>query len=168
MENYTITLLIMALMIGASAFSDKIKLPVPVILILVGIAAGIAALAHFLIPGMSWPLAFVLGAILSATDAVAASRNNGGKSRISQDALFDSRTSLIITWSGMRGIVSLAIAIAIALPVTLGDGKPFPMHNEIVFLSIAVVLFSLLGQGLTLPLVVRKFGRKLPKENPQP
>lgn len=417
MENYTITLLIMALMIGASAFATKIRLPVPVILILVGIAAGftpsipdirlnpdmvmliflppllydaafnisfkefrvnintigtlaiglvfittagIAAVAHYMIPGMSWPLAFVLGAILSATDAVAAigitkglglphntvtilegeslvndasalvayrfaiaavtgiafvwwkaslqflivlgggfiagwimaqllaftlrffrtndlavislmllmpfvtylvaehykvsgviavvvlglgmarlsnekfpekikqqSKNfwevtlfllNGlifvliglqfpivlkhmhpnqvwpyigyaglitlaalairmirvylqqfnlrrafkGKRRISQDALFDSRTSLIITWSGMRGIVSLAIAIA--LPVTMEDGEPFPMRNEIVFLSIAVVLFSLLGQGLTLPWVVRKFGRRLPDQ----
>jgi len=418
MENYTITLLIMVLMIGASAFADKIRLHVPAILILVGIAAGftpsipaielnpdivmliflppllydaafnisfkefrvnintigtlaiglvfittvgIAAIARYMIPGMSWPLAFVLGAILSATDAVAAigitkglglphntvtilegeslvndasalvayrfavaavtgiafvwwkaslqflivlgggflagwimawllsvvlrffrtnelavislmlltpfftylvaehykvsgviavvvlglgmarlsnekfpekiklqSKNfwevtlfllNGlifvliglqfpvvlkhmhpnevwpyigyaglitlaalairmirvylqqfnlqrafqGKRRISQDALFDSGTSLIITWSGMRGIVSLAIAIA--LPVTMGDGEPFPMRNEIIFLSIAVVLFSLLGQGLTLPWVVRKFGRRLPNKS---
>ena len=81
-----------------------------------------------------------------------------GKRRISEDALFDSRTSFIITWSGMRGIVSLAIAIG--LPVKLGDGTPFPMRNEIIFLSIAVVLFSLLGQGLSLPWVVKKLGRK--------
>ncbi|GAB3432432.1 Na+/H+ antiporter [Niabella aquatica] len=81
-----------------------------------------------------------------------------GKRRISEDALFDSRTSFIITWSGMRGIVSLAIAIG--LPVELGDGTPFPMRNEIIFLSIAVVLFSLLGQGLSLPWVVKKLGKK--------
>ena len=81
-----------------------------------------------------------------------------GKRRISEDALFDSRTSFIITWSGMRGIVSLAIAIG--LPVKLGDGTPFPMRNEIIFLSIAVVLFSLLGQGLSLPWVVKKLGKK--------
>ncbi|MGC4233657.1 MAG: Na+/H+ antiporter [Niabella sp.] len=80
-----------------------------------------------------------------------------GKRRINEDALFDSRTSFIITWSGMRGIVSLAIAIG--LPVRLGDGTPFPMRNEIVFLSIAVVLFSLLGQGLSLPWVVKKLGK---------
>lgn len=80
-----------------------------------------------------------------------------GKRRISEDALFDSRTSFIITWSGMRGIVSLAIAIG--LPVSLDDGTPFPMRNEIMFLSIAVVLFSLLGQGLSLPWVAKKLGR---------
>jgi len=76
------------------------------------------------------------------------------KRKISEDALFDSRTSFIITWSGMRGIVSLAIAIG--LPVTLENGSPFPMRNEIIFLSIAVVLLSLLGQGLTLPWIVNK------------
>ncbi|OJU77789.1 MAG: Na+/H+ antiporter [Bacteroidetes bacterium 47-18] len=81
-----------------------------------------------------------------------------GNRRVSEDALFDSRTSFIITWSGMRGIVSLAIAIG--LPVTLADGTPFPMRNEIIFLSIVVVLFSLLGQGLSLPWVVRKLDKK--------
>lgn len=77
-----------------------------------------------------------------------------GKRRISKDALFDSKTSFIITWSGMRGIVSLAIAIG--LPVTLDQNGPFPMRNELIFISIAVVLFSLLGQGLSLPWIVRK------------
>lgn len=79
-----------------------------------------------------------------------------GRRKISEDALFDSKTSFIITWSGMRGIVSLAIAIG--LPVTVDGAAPFPMRNEIIFLSIAVVLFSILGQGLSLPWVVKKFG----------
>ena len=78
-----------------------------------------------------------------------------GKRRISQDALFDSKTSFVITWSGMRGIVSLAIVIG--LPGTLDNGTPFPMRNEIIFLTISVVLISLLGQGLTLPWIIRKF-----------
>lgn len=81
-----------------------------------------------------------------------------GKRKISEDALFDSRTSFIIAWSGMRGIVSLAIAIG--LPARLKDGTPFPMRNEIIFLSILVVLFSLLGQGLSLPWVVKKLERE--------
>lgn len=85
-------------------------------------------------------------------------RGGNGKTKISQEALFDSKTSFVITWSGMRGIVSLAIAIG--LPTTLRDGTPFPMRNEILFLAIAVVLFSLLGQGLTLPWVVRQMGKK--------
>lgn len=77
-----------------------------------------------------------------------------GKRKVSEEALFDSKTSFIITWSGMRGIVSLAIAIG--LPVTLNDGTPFPMRNEIIFISILVVLLSLLGQGLSLPWIVKK------------
>lgn len=81
-----------------------------------------------------------------------------GKRRISEEALFDSKTSFIISWSGMRGIVSLAIAIG--LPATSDINEPFPMRNEIIFLSIAVVLISLLGQGLTLPWVVKKLGKE--------
>ncbi|MGV8878618.1 MAG: cation:proton antiporter [Sphingobacteriaceae bacterium] len=77
------------------------------------------------------------------------------KRQINKEALFDSKTRFIITWSGMRRIVSLGIAIG--LPVTLENGDPFPMRNEIIFLSISVILLSLLGQGLTLPWVVRKF-----------
>ncbi|GAA4778819.1 hypothetical protein GCM10023231_01750 [Olivibacter ginsenosidimutans] len=80
-----------------------------------------------------------------------------GKRPISEDALFDSRTSFIITWSGMRGIVSLAIAIG--LPVALDDGSQFPLRNELIFITIAVVLLSLLGQGLSLPWVVRKLNK---------
>lgn len=57
----------------------------------------------------------------------------------------------------MRGIVSLAIAIG--LPETLDNGRPFPMRNDIIFLTIAVVVLSLLGQGLTLPWVVARFGK---------
>ena len=76
-----------------------------------------------------------------------------GHSKVTVNALFDFRNSLIISWSGMRGIVSLAIAIG--LPTQLGDGSPFPLRNEIIFISVVVVLFTLIGQGLTLPWLVR-------------
>jgi len=72
MENYTIVLLIMAPMIGASGIADRIKLPVPILLLVFLTTIGIAAICRYMIPGMSWPLTFVLGAILSASDAVAA------------------------------------------------------------------------------------------------
>lgn len=74
--------------------------------------------------------------------------------KISEEALLDWQTSLVISWSGMRGIVSLAIAIG--LPVELEDGTPFPQRNTIIFISVVVVLFTLIGQGLTLPWIVRK------------
>lgn len=84
------------------------------------------------------------------------------KGRITEHALLDVKTSLIISWSGMRGIVSLAIAIG--LPATLQDGSAFPQRDAIIFISVAVVLFTLLGQGLTLPLVVRLLNGKQPAE----
>lgn len=80
-----------------------------------------------------------------------------GKRKVNEEALFDRKTALILSWSGMRGIVSLAIALG--LPVRLDSGALFPMRNEIIFISIAVVLFSLLGQGLTLPWVLKRINK---------
>jgi Na+/H+ antiporter len=77
-----------------------------------------------------------------------------GKGKITAHALLDFKNSLIISWSGMRGIVSLAIAIG--LPEKLSDGNPFPERNAIVFISVAVVLFTLIGQGLSLPWLIRR------------
>jgi CPA1 family monovalent cation:H+ antiporter len=81
-----------------------------------------------------------------------------GKRKISEDALLDFKNSIILGWSGMRGIVSLAIAIG--LPRFLKDGTPFPERNAIIFISVAVVLFTLIGQGLTLPWIVKKLNSK--------
>jgi Na+/H+ antiporter len=59
---------------------------------------------------------------------------------------------LVMSWSGMRGAVSLAAALAI--PLTTGDGGPFPGRDLIVFLTFAVILATLVLQGLTLgPLI---------------
>lgn len=76
------------------------------------------------------------------------------KGKITEESLLDTKNSFIISWSGMRGIVSLAIAIG--LPETLADGSPFPQRNTIIFISVAVVLFTLIGQGLSLPWLVRR------------
>ena len=59
----------------------------------------------------------------------------------------------IIGWCGMRGIVSLAAALA--LPETLPDGSPFPHRDLIVFVTFFAIAATLLGQGLTLPGVIR-------------
>lgn len=80
------------------------------------------------------------------------------RARISEDALLDIPTSIIISWAGMRGIVSLAIAIG--LPTTLQNGEPFPQRSAIIFISVLVVLFTLIGQGLTLPWIVKKLRKK--------
>jgi CPA1 family monovalent cation:H+ antiporter len=60
----------------------------------------------------------------------------------------------IMSWCGMRGIVSLAAALA--LPLTLPGGAPFPHRDLIIFLSFAVILATLVGQGLTLTPLIRR------------
>jgi monovalent cation/hydrogen antiporter len=58
------------------------------------------------------------------------------------------RNVLIVTWTGMRGGVSLAADLA--LPLTLVGGKPFPQRDLVIFLTFCAILASLLGQGLSL------------------
>jgi monovalent cation/hydrogen antiporter len=64
----------------------------------------------------------------------------------------------IVSWSGMRGVISLAAAFA--LPFALSDGRTFPGRNYILFLAFSVILATLVVQGLTLPFVIRKLGLK--------
>jgi monovalent cation/hydrogen antiporter len=60
---------------------------------------------------------------------------------------------LVIGWAGMRGAVSLAAALA--LPLTIDSGAPFPDRDLIIFLTFSVIFFTLVVQGLTLPAVIR-------------
>lgn len=69
------------------------------------------------------------------------------------------RAPLIMGWTGMRGVVSLAAALSI--PVQLGDGVPFPHRNLILFITFIAIITTLLLQGLTLPYLIRKV--KLPE-----
>jgi len=62
----------------------------------------------------------------------------------------------VVGWTGMRGVVALAAALA--LPETLADGRPFPQRNLIVFLTFSVILVTLVLQGLTLPALIRALG----------
>jgi monovalent cation/hydrogen antiporter len=66
------------------------------------------------------------------------------------------KSSLILTWSGMRGAVSLAAALA--LPLTTDAGNGFPDRELIVFLTFAVILGTLVVQGMTLPGLIRVVG----------
>ncbi|MFI5746296.1 Na+/H+ antiporter [Streptomyces sp. NPDC051644] len=64
------------------------------------------------------------------------------------------RETVVMWWSGMRGVASVALALAI--PLKTDDGKPFPGRDEIVFIAFAVIMATLVVQGLTLPWLVRK------------
>lgn len=64
----------------------------------------------------------------------------------------------IVAWTGMRGVVSLAAAMA--LPLAIADGSAFPDRDLIVFLSFVVILATLVVQGLSLPPLIRWLGVK--------
>ena len=66
------------------------------------------------------------------------------------------RWPFVLGFTGVRGIVSLAAALAV--PFTIDDGRPFPDRDLILFLTFAVILVTLVGQGLMLPLVIRLLG----------
>ncbi|OJV54842.1 MAG: Na+/H+ antiporter [Bacteroidetes bacterium 43-16] len=61
---------------------------------------------------------------------------------------------LIISWAGMRGVVSLATALSI--PVLMDDKTTqFPQRNLIIFITFVVIFITLVFQGLTLPLIIK-------------
>lgn len=64
--------------------------------------------------------------------------------------------TLLVGWTGMRGAVSLAAALAI--PATVDGGAAFPDRALVVFLVYAVILATLLLQGLTLPSLIERLG----------
>jgi monovalent cation/hydrogen antiporter len=62
----------------------------------------------------------------------------------------------ILAWTGMRGAVSLAAALAI--PQAIDSGAPFPQRDLIIFLTYAVIAATLILQGLTLPMAIKLLG----------
>jgi CPA1 family monovalent cation:H+ antiporter len=66
------------------------------------------------------------------------------------------RQRAIGSWSGMRGAVSLAAALA--LPLTTNAGDPFPGRDLIQFITFSLILVTVVGEGLTLPWLIRKLG----------
>jgi CPA1 family monovalent cation:H+ antiporter len=63
---------------------------------------------------------------------------------------------VVSSWAGMRGAVSLAAALA--LPLHTDSGAPLPGRELIQFLTFALILVTVVGQGLTLPLLIRRLG----------
>lgn len=75
------------------------------------------------------------------------------KAAHARDPYPDWRHVGIIGWTGMRGVVSLAAAMA--LPLSLQNGFPFPGRDLILFLTFNVILTTLVLQGLSLPTIIR-------------
>jgi CPA1 family monovalent cation:H+ antiporter len=69
---------------------------------------------------------------------------------------------LVVAWTGTRGVISLAAALA--LPLVLDDGTAFPKRHSIIFLAFVVIFITLVVQGLSLPLLIRLLKIK-PQDN---
>jgi Na+/H+ antiporter len=73
-----------------------------------------------------------------------------------RDPYSDWRNVVVVAWAGMRGVVSLAAALAI--PLTLSSGGPFPGRDYILFITFCVIVATLVLQGLSLPALIRGLG----------
>lgn len=75
------------------------------------------------------------------------------RKNVDRHAALGAKSLTLISWAGMRGIVSLAAAIALPLLP-----ESFPHRDRIIFITFGVILITLVGQGLTLPFVIRALG----------
>ncbi|GGE93682.1 Na+/H+ antiporter [Hymenobacter cavernae] len=83
-------------------------------------------------------------------------RNKSGAHKLDLKGLF------ITSWAGMRGVVSLATALA--LPLALQNGQPFPQRNVLLFITFVVILVTLVLQSFTLPWFIRWLNVQEPEE----
>jgi monovalent cation/hydrogen antiporter len=111
-----------------------------------GQAIGYAALASVAVVAIRFAWGFGSTAVLRLVDRRASQR--------AKRSTWQER--VINCWSGMRGAVSLAAALA--LPLTTDSGSSFPGRDLILFVTFGVILFTLVVQGLTLPSLIRALG----------
>jgi CPA1 family monovalent cation:H+ antiporter len=64
------------------------------------------------------------------------------------------RGAVLVSWAGMRGIVSLAAALSV--PLVLNDNSPFPYRQQVIFVSFFVIVATLVLQGLSLPMFIHR------------
>ena len=70
-----------------------------------------------------------------------------------QDPMPDWRNIMLVSWTSMRGIVSLATALA--LPLYLSDGSRFPFRTEIIIITMVVIVMTLVLQGFSLAPIIK-------------
>ncbi|MFE7037375.1 Na+/H+ antiporter [Streptomyces sp. NPDC057621] len=78
------------------------------------------------------------------------------KRDLDEDIPTSSRETVVMWWAGMRGVASVALALAI--PLETENGEPFPNRDEMIFIAFGVIMVTLVVQGLSLPWLVRKLG----------
>lgn len=72
-----------------------------------------------------------------------------------RDPVPNPKAIFLVSWTSMRGIVSLASALAV--PRLLDDGRPFPYRSEIIVITLIVIVMTLVLQGLSLAPIIRAF-----------
>lgn len=73
--------------------------------------------------------------------------------KVADPNYYGMKAPLILGWTGMRGVVSLAAALSI--PLTIAPHVPFPQRSLIIYITFIVILVTLLLQGLTLPSIIK-------------
>ncbi|MEW9550837.1 Na+/H+ antiporter [Nonomuraea sp. NPDC050783] len=113
-------------------------------------------------PLLGWSAAVVAAVVLVRLlwllPAAWLAKKAGGKACDDSEIPLTWRETVVMWWAGMRGVASVALALAI--PLTLADGSSFPERSAIVFVAFAVILVTLVAQGLTLPWLVTRLGVK--------
>jgi monovalent cation/hydrogen antiporter len=111
-----------------------------------GELVGYAALVCATVIGARFAYTFTMPYVIRALDRRPAQR----------ERRMGARPRIVSAWAGMRGAVSLAAALA--LPVETHAGAPLPDRDLILFITFALILVTVVGQGLTLPYLIRRLG----------
>lgn len=114
-----------------------------------------ANIGHFAVDGAIVSLAVILVRLAWVYPATWLPRVLFGHLRVN-DPVPSWRWVTVIAWSGMRGIVSLAAALA--LPYTNASGAPLDGRADIIFITLCVIVATLVFQGLTLAPLIRLLG----------
>nr|WP_237694838.1 Na+/H+ antiporter [Streptomyces sp. SID5468] len=118
---------------------------------------GTAAHADRLLTGAALVVAAVVGVRLAwLLPAAWLAQRLHRKRDVAEEIPATWRETVVMWWSGMRGVASVALALAV--PLKTAGGAAFPGRDAILFIAFAVVLVSLVLQGLTLPWLVRRLG----------
>jgi len=123
--------------------------------VIAGLRADGIPLTQAIIYGVAVTGILIVARIISSYSAMVATlifRPNVAPLRNNRRRMW--RLPLLLGWTGMRGVVSLAAALAI--PLTLKSGEAFPHRNLILFITFTVILLTLLIQGLTLPYIIER------------
>lgn len=104
----------------------------------------------------------ILWVFAAAYSPIARNRKNN-TSQVNNDNTW--KNVLIVAWTGTRGVVSLATALA--LPMTLSNDVTFPQRSLILFLAFVVIFITLVVQGLSLPILIKILGIKIHSDTDQ-